>query len=54
LLKPGGLIVLRHYFKIKLKAGDFALERRVGLGDDVLAFFVHPETDIQKPNPQPR
>ncbi len=40
LLKPGGLIVLRHYFKIKPKLGDFKLERRVALGDDVLALFV--------------
>ena len=40
LLKPGGLIVLRHYFKIKPKLGDFQLERRVKLGDDILALFT--------------
>jgi len=39
LIKAGGLIVLRHYFKIKPKLGDFKLERRVKLGDDVLALF---------------
>jgi 16S rRNA (guanine966-N2)-methyltransferase len=39
LLKPGGLIVMRHYFKIKPKLGDFKLERRVSLGDDVLLLF---------------
>jgi 16S rRNA (guanine(966)-N(2))-methyltransferase RsmD len=39
LLKPGGLIVLRHYYRIKPKLGDFKLERRVKLGDDVLALF---------------
>ncbi len=39
LLKPGGLIVLRHYFKIKPKLGDFKLERRVALGDDILLLF---------------
>jgi 16S rRNA (guanine966-N2)-methyltransferase len=39
LLKPGGLIVLRHFFKIKPKLGDFKLERRVALGDDVLLMF---------------
>jgi len=38
-LKPGGLIVLRHFFKIKPKLGDFKLERRVTLGDDVLILF---------------
>jgi hypothetical protein len=40
LLKPGGLIVLRHYYRIKPKLVDFKLERRVVLGDDVLAMFV--------------
>jgi 16S rRNA (guanine966-N2)-methyltransferase len=39
LVKPGGLVVLRHYYKIKPKLGDFKLERRVSLGDDVLALF---------------
>ena len=39
LLKPGGLIVLRHFFKIKPKLGDFKLERRAALGDDVLILF---------------
>jgi 16S rRNA (guanine966-N2)-methyltransferase len=46
LLKPDGLIVLRHFFKIKPRLGDFKLERRVTLGDDVLALFspLPPET----------
>ena len=39
-LKPGGLIVLRSYYRVKLKTGDFELERRVDLGDDILSFFV--------------
>jgi 16S rRNA (guanine966-N2)-methyltransferase len=40
ILKPDGLIVLRHYFKVKPKLGDFKLERRVALGDDILCLFV--------------
>lgn len=40
LLKPGGLIVLRHYYKVRPKLGDFKLERKVALGDDVLSFFL--------------
>ncbi|MEN6561012.1 MAG: 16S rRNA (guanine(966)-N(2))-methyltransferase RsmD [Acidobacteriota bacterium] len=40
LLKPGGLIVLRHFFKIKPKLGDFKLERRVDMGDDILELFT--------------
>jgi len=39
-LKPGGLIVLRHHFKVRPKLGDFPLERRVDLGDDILALFA--------------
>jgi 16S rRNA (guanine966-N2)-methyltransferase len=39
LVKPGGLVVLRHHFKVKPRLGDFKLERRVTLGDDVLALF---------------
>lgn len=45
ILKPGGLIVLRHYFKIKPKLGDFKLERRVALGDDILCLFVSPAVE---------
>lgn len=43
LLEPGGLIVLRHYYRTKPAEGDFRLERRVTLGDDVLSFYVHEE-----------
>jgi 16S rRNA (guanine(966)-N(2))-methyltransferase RsmD len=41
-LQPGGLIVLRHHYRVRPKTGDFALERRLSLGDDVLSFFIHP------------
>jgi len=41
-LKPGGLIVLRHYYKVKPSLADFPLERRVDLGDDVLSLFASP------------
>jgi 16S rRNA (guanine966-N2)-methyltransferase len=39
-VKPGGLVVLRHYYRIEPRLGDFKLERRVALGDDILALFV--------------
>jgi 16S rRNA (guanine966-N2)-methyltransferase len=39
LVKPEGTVMLRHYFKVKPRLGDFKLERRVKLGDDVLALF---------------
>jgi 16S rRNA (guanine966-N2)-methyltransferase len=52
LLRPGGTVVLRHYFKVKPKTGDFPLERRVRLGDDVLLFFVHAGPTKAKPAPR--
>jgi 16S rRNA (guanine966-N2)-methyltransferase len=50
-LKPGGLIVLRHYFKVKPKLGDFKLERRVDLGDDVLSLFTTGAEEAAVPEP---
>ena len=49
-LRPGGLIVLRHYYRVKPAVGDFALVRRVALGDDVLSFFGHSAPQGQAPN----
>lgn len=40
LVKPGGLVVLRYHYKTAPKLGDFKLERRIALGDDVLALFA--------------
>lgn len=42
-VKPGGLVVLRHYYRIKPRLGDFTLARRTKLGDDVIVLFVRPE-----------
>ena len=49
-VKPGGLVVLRHYYRVKPRLGDFKLERRVTLGDDVLAFFVRDDSGEQAPS----
>jgi 16S rRNA (guanine966-N2)-methyltransferase len=54
LLKPGGLIVLRHYYRTKPKIGDFPLERRVALGADVLLFFAHPEPGLPEAAQSPK
>lgn len=43
--KPGGLIVLRHYYKIIPSLKDFALQRTVDVGDDILSFFVPAEQE---------
>lgn len=45
LVKPGGLVVLRHYYRTRIKLGDFPLRRRIELGDDVLALFAAPEAE---------
>ena len=50
-LKPGGLVVLRHYYKVKPKLGDFPLERRVDLGDDVLSLFAAAAGGAAEPEP---
>lgn len=48
-VKPGGLIVLRHHDKVRPKVTDFPLERRVAVGDDVLAFFAVPHPESKEP-----
>jgi len=45
LLKPGGLIVLRHFDKIEPPRNDFYLVRQVHVGDDILSFFRRPEDE---------
>jgi 16S rRNA (guanine966-N2)-methyltransferase len=45
-VKPGGLVVLRHYYRVKPRLGDFRLERRTKLGDDVIALFVRDEDAV--------
>ncbi len=38
-VKPDGLIVLRHFDKIVPSADDFPLIRQVTMGDDILSFY---------------
>lgn len=40
ILREGGMLILRHYFKIRPKSEGFLLRRTVALGDDILSFFV--------------
>ncbi|MFB0564130.1 MAG: 16S rRNA (guanine(966)-N(2))-methyltransferase RsmD, partial [Candidatus Aminicenantaceae bacterium] len=39
ILKEGGLIILRHYFKTEFEAKYFKLTRRANIGDDSLSFY---------------
>jgi len=38
-LKLGGEIILRHYYKTKFEAKYFELKRQVNIGDDSLSFY---------------
>ncbi|MBS3819808.1 16S rRNA (guanine(966)-N(2))-methyltransferase RsmD [bacterium] len=38
-LKEGGLVILRQYYKIPFKTSYFQLKRKVTLGDDTLSFY---------------
>lgn len=42
ILKQGGMIILRHYFKTKPDLKFFERFRVVNSGDDTLSFFRHP------------
>lgn len=50
-LKPGGLLVLRHHRKTEPRSGDFPVRRAVTLGDDTMTFYVN-EPD-REPTPTP-
>ena len=50
-VKPGGLVILRHYYRIKPRLGDFKLARRTKLGDDVIALFVREDAASAAPGP---
>jgi len=39
ILKPGGKIILRQYFKIKFEAKYFDLKRQLTIGDDTISFY---------------
>ena len=39
ILKEGGMIILRHYFKIEFEAKYFVCQRQVSIGDDMLSFY---------------
>jgi len=42
ILKENGLLVIRHYFKIRLDAEGFLLRRTMKVGDDILSFYGLP------------
>ena len=46
ILKEDGLLIIRHYFKIRPNAEGFVLRRSVAVGDDIISFFARsPSSD---------
>jgi len=39
ILNETGMIILRHHFKSRFKSKFFKLQRRIEIGDDILAFY---------------
>jgi 16S rRNA G966 N2-methylase RsmD len=39
ILKPEGLIILRHHFKTRFNAKYYQLQRQTTIGDDTLSFY---------------
>lgn len=45
-LKPDGLVILRHFDKIAPLEREFQLVRRLQMGDDILSFYNWPEASL--------
>ncbi len=52
ILREGGMLILRHYFKVRPNSEGFLLRRTVALGDDILSFFVQAPLSAE-PGPPP-
>lgn len=48
-LKPGGLLVMRHFDKVRPSEDDLPLVRRVRMGDDILSFYALPVETAEEP-----
>lgn len=54
ILREGGTLILRHYFKIRPKTEGFLIRRTVSIGDDILSFLVPAPADREPDRPAPR
>ena len=54
ILRQGGMLILRHYFKIRPKTEGFRLRRTVSFGDDIISFFVPALPGSEPDPPAPR
>jgi 16S rRNA (guanine(966)-N(2))-methyltransferase RsmD len=49
ILKPGGLLVMRHFDKVRPSEDDLPLVKRVRMGDDILSFYALPAEKAEGP-----
>lgn len=54
ILRKGGMLVIRHYFKLRPKTEGFLLRRTVAFGDDILSFLVQAPPSVEPSGPAPR
>jgi 16S rRNA (guanine966-N2)-methyltransferase len=54
ILREGGMLILRHYFKVRPKSEGFLLRRTAAFGDDILSFFVQAPPSAEPGPPPPR
>jgi 16S rRNA (guanine966-N2)-methyltransferase len=54
ILRKGGMLILRHYFKVRPKSEGFLLRRTAAFGDDILSFFVQAPPSAEPGPPAPR
>lgn len=54
ILREGGLLIIRHYFKVRLQTEGFLLRRTVSSGDDIISFLAPaPPAEPAPPAPRP-
>jgi 16S rRNA (guanine966-N2)-methyltransferase len=54
ILRQGGILILRHYFKMRPKTEGFHLRRTVSFGDDILTFLVQAPSSFEPAGPASR
>ncbi len=54
ILRQGGMLILRHYFKMRPKTEGFHLRRTVSFGDDIITFLVPAPSSFEPADPASR
>lgn len=51
ILRKGGMLILRHHFKVRPRTEGFLLRRTASVGDDILSFFVQAPPRVEPDRP---